>query len=457
MYRHIYQDLIQWKESKTRKPLILKGVRQCGKTWLLKTFAAEHFEDVAYFNFEGNDSLQICFTRDMNTERILKELGQIRHKSIDPKKTVVIFDEIQFCPSALTSLKYFFENMPELPIMCAGSLLGIALAKPLSSQGRPLLDASVDISSLSAFPVGKVTFLTLYPMDFSEFLLANGEEYLYNYLNQLDFDEKISPPLVDGITGYYRDYILVGGMPEAVNTWVLTHDVGKVDTVLTEILNSYEFDFAKHAPSADYPKLSGIWKAIPSQLAKENRKFIYSKVMTGGRGRNMSDALQWLVDAGLVYKIDRVERPDYPLSVTADSSYFKVYLCDVGLLRRLSRFDIEGFFADSPEFALMRGVITENFVLTELISSSGEVPFYWKSGNTAEVEFVVQHGVDIVPVEVKAGLHTSSKSLAVYREKYHPRIALRMSLKNVGITDDSRGRFISLPLYLAGKVTKYLH
>lgn len=439
MYRHIYQDLVEWKESETRKPLILKGVRQCGKTWLLKKFAEENFEDVVYFNFEGNDSLQICFTRDMDAGRILKELSQLQRKSIDPEKTVIIFDEIQFCPAALTSLKYFFENMPRLPIMCAGSLLGIALAKPLS------------------FPVGKVTFLTLYPMDFFEFLFANKEDYLCTYLNGLGVDEKISPALVDGIIGYYRDYVLVGGMPEAVNSWIMNHDIGKVDKILSEILNSYEFDFAKHAPSSDYPKLSGIWKAIPSQLAKENRKFIYSKVMMGGRSRNMSDALQWLVDAGLVYKVDKIERPDYPLAVAADSSYFKVYLCDVGLLRRMSRFAIEGFFSDKSDFSLMRGAITENFVLTELVSGTGEMPFYWKSGNTAEVEFIVQHGVDIVPVEVKAGVHTSSKSLSVYREKYHPRIALRMSLKNIGVTDDEFGRFISLPLYLAGKMTKYFH
>ncbi|MDO5844653.1 MAG: ATP-binding protein, partial [Methanocorpusculum sp.] len=363
---------------------------------------------------------------------------QLRHKAVDIEKTAVIFDGIQFCPQALTSLNYFYENMPRLNIMCAGSLLGIALAKPLS------------------FPVGKVNFLTLYPMDFSEFLLACGQEYLYNYLKELPEDEKISPALFGEIKGYYRDYILVGGMPEAVLTWVNTHDTEKTDAVLSDILKSYELDFAKHAPSSDFPKLSAIWKSIPYQLAKENKKFVYSKVVKGGRSRNLSDALEWLVSAGLVYKINLIEKPYIPLSSPADISSFKVYLCDVGLLRLMSRFPIEEFFSDDVSFSFIRGAVTENFVLTELVSSTGDVPFYWSSGNTAEIEFVIQDGSNVVPIEVKAGIHTASKSLKVYRERFSPKYAVRFSLKNKGSVSDEFGKFISLPLFLSGDVVRQL-
>ena len=437
MYRHIYTELQNWKERPNRKPLILKGVRQCGKTWLLKEFAARNFADVAYFNFEGNEQLQDCFEKNLDVRRIVRELGQIRHKAIDADTTVVVFDEIQFCPNALTSLKYFQENLPGLAILCAGSLLGLALAKPYS------------------FPVGKVTFLTLYPMNFSEFLLACGEEYLSAYLRELPVGEKIPSALFTEFWDRYREYLLVGGMPEAVLTWVETQDLESVDRVLDDILQSYELDFAKHAPAAEFPKLSAIWRSVPQQLSRENKKFVYSEVLRGGRARNLSDALGWLISAGLIHQVGVIDRPVFPLQPPADSASFKVYVCDAGLLRRMSRFPADGFLSDRTDLSYLRGAIAENFVLTELVSASGEVPVCWRSGNSAEVEFVIQAGENIVPVEVKAGVHTMSRSLRVYRERFHPGFSVRLSRKNAGRVEEE-GVLVSLPLFLAGELRRFL-
>nr|AGS54277.1 putative ATPase (AAA+ superfamily) [uncultured bacterium contig00092] len=414
MKRTLASKLAEWKNSASRKPLIIKGVRQCGKTYLLKEFGKNYYEDFACFNFEGNEILKNVFENDFNTERIITELSVIRKKAIFPQKTLIIFDEIQFCNRALTSLKYFCEEAPEYHIAAAGSLLGIALSKPLS------------------FPVGKVDFHTLYPMSFYEFLLANGEDLLCGQLENLPAAEPVPAAFAAKLEDYLKNYYMCGGMPEAVNNWVSEKNIEKLDAILQKILDSYELDFAKHAPANEFPKLSAIWHSIPAQLARENGKFIFSHVKRSLRAKDLEDALEWLVSAGMVYKVAKIEKPFMPISTYADYSFFKLYMADIGLLRRISKLPAAAFLESSDVFKEFKGVVTENFVLCELVNKSGEVPFFWKSGNTAEVDFIIQSGMDIVPVEVKSANKVRARSLAEYVKKYSPSRIIITSLKNAG-------------------------
>ena len=425
MQRTIISKLLEWKNSRSRKPLILKGVRQCGKTYLLKEFGKNHYEDFAHFNFEGNKILQDIFENDLNTERIITELSVIRKKAILPHKTLIIFDEIQFCNKALTSLKYFCENAPDYHIAAAGSLLGIALSKPLS------------------FPVGKIDFHTLYPMSFYEFLLANDENLLCEQLENLPDAEPVPAVFAKKLEEHLKNYYICGGMPEAVNSWISEKDIEKLDAVLQKILDSYELDFAKHAPANEFPKLSAIWHSIPAQLARENGKFIFSHVKKSLRAKDLEDALEWLLSAGMVYKVAKIEKPFMPMATYADFSFFKLYMADIGLLRRMSKLPAMAFLEASNIFKEFKGAIAENFVLCELVNKSGEVPFYWKSGNTAEVDFVIQSKMDIVPIEVKSGDNARARSLAEYTKKYSPNRIIIASLKN-GIENH-------IPLYMLWK------
>ncbi|HEY0826838.1 MAG TPA: ATP-binding protein, partial [Bacilli bacterium] len=384
MKRSLSSQLIAWKNNRDRKPLIIKGVRQCGKTYLLKDFGETHYEDIAYFNFEGNSSLQARFEVDLDVRRIITELGIMRNMAIKPQLTLIIFDEIQFCNKALTSLKYFCENAPEYHIVCAGSLLGIALSKPLS------------------FPVGKVDFLTLRPMNFYEFLLAHGEAMLCDYLEQLSPVHKVSELFVEKLESYLKHYYITGGMPEVVDKWIRTKDVSEIEIVQQKILDSYELDFAKHAPAKDFPKLSAIWRSIPEQLAKENSKFIFSQVRQGLRAKDLEDALEWLLSAGLAYKVMKIEKPFLPLSSYADHTFFKLYMVDIGLLRKISNLPAQAILEKNERFKEFKGALAENYVLCELVNLQESTPFYWKSGNTAEVDFVTQVHMDIVPIEVKS-------------------------------------------------------
>jgi predicted AAA+ superfamily ATPase len=433
MKRLLFDEMKRWKDSDSRKPLIIKGVRQCGKTYLLKEFGATCYEDVAYFNFEGNQALRERFERDLDVARIITELGIFRKKVIQPEKTLIIFDEIQFCNQALTSLKYFCENAPEYHIVCAGSLLGIALSKPLS------------------FPVGKVNFLTLRPMNFYEFLLAVGEEMLCDHLRGLPPTDKVSDLFVGQLEDTLRTYYVTGGMPEAVETWIKTKDIDKLERVQQQILDSYELDFAKHAPSKDFPKLSAIWRSIPRQLSKDNSKFIFSQVKKGWRAKDLEDALEWLISAGLVYKVSKIEKPFVPLSSYADESYFKLYLSDIGLLRKMAGLPAEAILKKTDEYREFKGAMTENYFLEEWMQRHDTMPFYWKSGNTAEVDFVVQHGADTIPVEVKSERNNKAKSLAEYRKKYTPAVSVKTSMNNVRI-----GEVRHIPLYLLWQIEKYL-
>lgn len=434
MKRLVIDELLKWKSRKDRKPLILKGVRQCGKTYILKQFGKENYEDVAYFNFEGNPALAQRFEQDLDPKRIITELGVLSGKKIKPQTTLVIFDEIQFCNSALTSLKYFYEQIPEYHIVCAGSLLGITLSKPLS------------------FPVGKVDFLTLRPICFYEFVLANDEEMLLEYIEKLDTKTLVPQMFADKLTTLYKTYLVTGGMPEVVAKWIDSRDIAEVERIQDVILNSYELDFAKHAPATDFPKLSLIWRSIPDQLAKENGKFIYGHVKPGARAKDLGDAMQWLVSAGMVYKVNKIEKPAIPLSAYSNPGYFKLYMADVGLLRKMSRLPASSIFEESALYSEFKGAMIENYVLGELVRLQGEVPYYWKSGNTAEVDFIAQFGEKIVPVEVKASTNVKSRSLGVYRDKYKPEISVRTSLLNLKKDDG----LLNLPLYMLWNIEKLM-
>ncbi len=425
MKRALVTELLKWKNSHLRKPLIVKGVRQCGKTYLLKEFGKNYYENAVYFNFEGNSALQNVFENDLNPERIIAELSVIGKQAIDPHKTLLIFDEIQFCDNALTSLKYFYENAPDYHVVAAGSLLGIALSKPLS------------------FPVGKVDFHTLYPMSFFEFLLANGEDLLCGQLEKLPAGMPVPGSFVDKLEDYLKAYYVCGGMPEVVNSWISEKNIELVEQIQQKILDSYELDFAKHAPLNEFPKLSAIWHSIPAQLARENGKFVFSHVKKSARAKELEDALEWLISAGLAYKVVKIEKPSVPLTAYADYSYFKLYMVDVGLLRRMSKLPAAAFYEKSEWFKEFKGAVTENFVAGELVKKKNEVPFYWKSGNTAEVDFIIQDGMDIVPVEVKSSENSRARSLAEYIKKYSPQKTIIASLKNAG------GNYC--PLYLLWK------
>lgn len=438
MKRQILQNLLQWKENPHRQPLLIRGVRQCGKTWIMKRFGEENYPDTAYFNFESDERLREFFEGDLDVSRIVKSLGVLRGKTILPGTTLVIFDEIQFCPRALTALKYFCEEMPKLDVICAGSLLGVALAKPQS------------------FPVGKVELLTLRPMNFFEFCVANGDEMLTDHLASLEAGEPIPAAFTGRLEEYYRDYLICGGMPAVVSSWIDKHDIGEVERIQQQILDTYALDFVKHAPLNDFPKLSLIWHAIPLQLAKENSKFLFSQVKKGARARDLEDALQWLIDAGLIYKVEKVDRPYIPLSMYADASYFKIYLADVGLLRKMSKFPASALLSSSPLAADMRGALTENYVLSEIMSVTGEVPYFWRSERIAEVDFLVQDGGEVVPIEVKAGKNTRAKSLQEYRKKFSPGISVRVSLQAAARHDDEYGTLLEMPLYLVWMWKTYL-
>lgn len=433
MKRLIYNELIKWKESNNRKPLILKGVRQCGKTWILKEFGKNNYEDIAYFNFEGNEALQERFAQDLDTKRIIEELSVLNNKLIKPEKTLIIFDEIQFCNKALTSLKYFYENSPQYHIVCAGSLLGILLSKPLS------------------FPVGKVDFLDLKPMNFKEFLLANNEEILIDYLEKNT--GKVSAIFENKLINYLKNFYIVGGMPEVVEKWIETKDIEQIEKIQDSILNSYELDFAKHAPVSDSPKLSLIWDYIPRELSKENSKFVYGHVKQGARAKDLEDALQWLISAGMCHMVNKIEKPNMPLSSYINMSNFKIYMCDVGLLRRKAKVDASIILSDNKEiYKEFKGAMAENFVLLELMGLNNDKLYYWTSGNTAEVDFIWQLKEKIIPFEVKSGSNLNSRSLSVYREKYNPEISVKTSIKNIDIQDG----IINIPLYLLWNLERYI-
>lgn len=437
MERLILKDLIAWKNSPYRKPLILKGVRQVGKTWILKEFGNRCYENTAYFNFDENEEYKQFFETSKDVNRILQNLMFASGQSIKPEKTLIIFDEVQDCPKVINSMKYFCENAPEYHIACAGSLLGIALAKP------------------SSFPVGKVNFMQIDPMTFTEFLTANGDENLVKYMESIERIEPLPDAFFNPLYEKLKMYYVTGGMPESVLMWTQARDVSAMQNTLSDIIDAYERDFAKHPDVSEFLKISMIWKSIPSQLARENKKFLYKVVKEGARAREYENALQWLVDARLVHKIYRSSTPGLPMGACDDLSAFKIYLADVGVLRRLAQLAPTAFTEGNRLFTEFKGSLTENFVLQTLLTQFEVTPRYWAQNNPPyEVDFLIQRENEIFPVEVKAEGNIRSKSLKKFKELFPDKVKLRVrfSLDNLKLDDD----VLNIPLFMADHTDRLL-
>ena len=432
MKRFILEELIKWKESKYRKPLVLKGARQIGKTYILKQFGEENYESVAYFNFDHDEDLYNLFNNTKNPKRILEQLAFIHGKAILPEKTLIIFDEIQECPNALNSLKYFQEEANEYHIACAGSLLGIRL-------------------SHTSFPVGKVEFLNMYPMTFSEFLIADSCENLVEYMKSIKKIENIPDIFFSQLEEKLKAYFIIGGMPEAVNVWVNEKDMELVNNVQEDILKSYESDFSKHVQNSEANKISLIWNSLPSQLAKENKKFLYQTIKEGARAREYEDALNWLNDANLIYKIYNVTKTDFPLKAYNDLSSFKIYMNDVGLLRKMANLDSRIVVEGDKLFEEFKGAFTENYVLNMLNTIFNTVPNYY-TFDRYEIDFVIQYKNKIIPIEVKANKSAKNVSLTRYNEKFNNDISIRFSMNNL----KKDGKVINVPLFLIEYLDKIL-
>ncbi len=437
MERLILNALLKWKSSKYRKPLILKGVRQVGKTWILKEFGKRCYDNIAYFNFDENEEYKQFFETTKDVERILQNLTLASGQRILPEKTLIVFDEVQDCPKVISAMKYFCENAPQYHVACAGSLLGIALARP------------------SSFPVGKVDFMQINPMTFTEFLMANGDDTLVQYLESVDTINPIPNAFFNPLYEKLKMYYVTGGMPEPVLMWTEERDVDAMQTALSNIIGAYERDFAKYPDVREFPKISMIWKSIPSQLSRENKKFIYKVVKEGARAREYEDALQWLVDANLVKKIYRSSAPGLPISAYDDLSAFKIYLVDVGLLRRLSLLAPTAFGEGNRLFTEFKGALSENYVLQALTNQFEATPRYWSQSNPPhEVDFVVQRENDIFPIEVKAESNVESKSLKKYKEVFGDKVKLRIrfSLNNLLLNHD----VLNVPLFMADYADKLI-
>ena len=432
MKRFILDELINWKKSKYRKPLILKGARQIGKTYILKEFGEKEYEGVAYFIFDHDEDLYNLFVSTKDPKRILEQLSFIYGKAILPGKTLIIFDEIQECPNALNSLKYFQEEANEYHIVCAGSLLGIRL-------------------SHTSFPVGKVDFLNMYPMTFREFLIADNCENLVEYMESLNKIEKIPDIFFKQLDEKLKAYFIVGGMPEAVNVWVNEKSVELVNRVQDNILKAYESDFSKHTENAEANKISLIWNCIPSQLSKENKKFLYQVIKQGARAREYENALNWLNDANLIYKVYNLKKTDFPLKAYNDLNSFKIYMNDVGLLRKMADLDSRIVIEGDRLFQEFKGAFTENYVLNMLNSTFDSVPNYY-TYDRHEIDFVIQNKNKIIPIEVKSNKSTNNISLTRYNEKNNNEISIRFSMNNLS----QDGKVLNIPLFMIEYIEKFI-
>ena len=433
MYRFAIEELRRWKENKFRKPLIIEGARQVGKTWLMKEFGRTEYEEVVYINFDSNRVMAELFEQDLECERIIEGLKLYSGKKIDSDKTLLIFDEIQEVPKALSSLKYFYENAPQYHIVCAGSLLGIALHGGTS------------------FPVGKVDFLKLYPLSFREFLMATGKEQYAELLSKRDYTMITSfrQMYIDTLKQYY----FVGGMPEAVLHFAEEKDYSVVREIQRRILSAYEQDFSKHAPSEIVPKLRMLWNSIPSQLAKENRKFIYGLVREGARAKEYETAIMWLVDCGLVHKVSRITAPKLPLKAYEDLKAFKLFLVDVGLLGCMVGIGHRALLEGNALFVEFKGALTEQYVLQQLVTKKNlGIYYYTNDRGSCEIDFVADNGEAVVPIEVKAEENLKAKSMKTYYEKYSPEKAIRMSMSDY----KEQEWLVNLPLYVAEEIEAVL-
>jgi predicted AAA+ superfamily ATPase len=427
--RDIYHDLLRWKTSERRKPLLLRGARQTGKTYILNEFGRNEYQDVCYFNFEEDPDLSSFFERNLDPKRIIAELSIYRRHEIRPEQNLIIFDEIQASNKALSSLKYFQEQAGDFHIAAAGSLLGIKLSKP------------------GSFPVGKVNFLDLHPLSFFEFLEALDYPQHRKLLESIDTFQPLPKPLHEDLIDLLRKYYFTGGMPEAVLHYANSQNLAEVRQIQREIIDSYVLDFAKHAPSSETPKLSLIWESIPRHLARENKKFIFSALRKGARAREYESALMWLQDAGLIHHTLAVEVGRFPLKHYEDVSCFKVYCLDVGLIGALAKTPIEILVAGNRLFTEYRGALAENYVAQELIRAGQQNLHYWRSkGGKAEIDFLCEIDGTIYPLEVKAGINPKSKSLLSYDKQFAPPLLLRSTQLNL----KRDAKTCNIPLYAIG-------
>ena len=432
MYRFAMESLYKWKESPYRKPLIIEGARQVGKTWLMKAFGQKAYEDTVYINFDSNRRMADLFATDLNTERLILGLELYAGRKIDPAATLIIFDEVQEVPKALSSLKYFCEDAPQYHIICAGFLLGIAL------------------HSGTSFPVGKVDFLKLYPLTFREFLMATGQERFVELLSTHDFSmiTAFKQTYIDALKQYY----FVGGMPEAVLRFSENQDFNEVREVQKRILSAYEQDFSKHAPNEIVPRIRMLWNSIPSQLAKENKKFIYGLVREGARAKEYEAALLWLSDCGLVHKVNRVNMPHLPLKAYEDGKAFKLFVVDVGLLGCMAGLGQRTLLDGNGLFVEFKGALTEQYVLQQLGTKAElQIYYYTNERGSCEIDFLVDDGERVIPLEVKAEENLRAKSLRTYKEKFQPELSIRTSMADYRKED----WMVNLPLYAVEEIDDY--
>ena len=425
MYRYAMENLREWKNRKNRKPLIIEGARQVGKTWLMKEFGRQEYTNTVYINFDSNSRMAELFSADLDITRILRGIEIYTGKKINSEDTLIIFDEVQEVPKALSSLKYFYEDAPEYHVICAGSLLGIALHGGTS------------------FPVGKVEFMKLFPMSFREFLTATGKEQYVELLEQKDYQmiSSFKQIYIDALKEYYY----VGGMPEAVLSYSQAHDLEDVRNIQNMILAAYEQDFSKHAPVSIVPKIRMVWNSIPSQLAKENRKFIYGLLRKGARAKDYETAIMWLIDCGLIHKVSRITTPNLPLKAYEDLKAFKLYLVDIGLLGALAGLKQSALLDGNDMFVEFKGALTEQYVLQQLVIDPDiGIYYYTNDRGNCEIDFLIDDGDKVIPLEVKAELNLKAKSLKTYREKYSPEVAVRTSMADYKENDG----LVDMPLYM---------
>ncbi len=431
MYRIAMEKLLKWKQSKRRKPLIVQGARQVGKTWLMKEFGRQAYENTVYINFDSNSQMAELFASDLDTDRLLMGLELYAGSKIDPDNSLLIFDEIQEVPRALASLKYFYENAPQYHIICAGSLLGIAL-----HQG-------------TSFPVGKVDFLKLFPLSFKEFLMATDKERFAKLLDRQEFQ------MITGFKQTYIDslkyYYFVGGMPEAVQSFAENKDFNEVRTIQKRILAAYEQDFSKHAPNEIVPRLRMLWNSIPSQLAKENKKFLYGLVREGARAKDYETAIMWLSDCGLIHKVSRVNTAGIPLRAYEDLKAFKLFVVDIGLLGCMTGLRQRTLLDGNALFTEFKGALTEQYVCQQLKTVEDlDIYYYTNNRGSCEIDFIVDTGEKIIPVEVKAEVNLRAKSLKTYQEKFSPEICVRTAMSDYKKED----WLVNLPLYAIDQIIK---
>ncbi|MBQ3139965.1 MAG: ATP-binding protein [Ruminococcus sp.] len=427
MKRNAIEQLLAWKNSTDRKPLVLKGARQVGKTWLMEEFGRLYYDDTFYFNFDEEDELQSVFKTNKNPHRIIELLGMIKGKKILPEKHLIIFDEVQECSEALNSLKYFCEKANEYHIISAGSLLGTLLAKPKS------------------YPVGKVNLLNISPMTFDEFLAAS-DEGLYSYYTAIQKGQQIEEIFHHRLLDAYNYYLIIGGMPECVQSWITHKDPAEISRIQQELIELYENDFSKHNGKVNSGRILMVFRSLVTQLSKDNEKFIFGCVREGARAREFEEAIEWLVSAGMVMRIYNVSKPEHPLKAYEQFNHFKLFMFDVGLMKQMAAISNEAILLKSDY--QFKGALTENYVLQQIKAIYDTEPKYYAPTSTNEIDFVVQDGMNIIPIEVKAGESVTSASFKNYIKEYKPEKAVRLSKLGYEINDS----FVNLPLYLANKM-----